>query len=75
MVGPHPPSYKDPAPTVTRSGNTLQLEVDTRSNQTLGPTLVAPVEDGQLPLHLGGLPGEHGLSLGVGVTPLSSTLL
>lgn len=41
---------------VTRSGNVLQLEVDTRSNWTLGPTQAASVDSAPLPLHLGGLP-------------------
>ncbi|KAF3817469.1 hypothetical protein GH733_012760 [Mirounga leonina] len=41
---------------VTRSGNVLQLEVDARSNQTLGPALVASMATAQAPLHLGGLP-------------------
>lgn len=45
----------------------LQLEVDTQSNRTLGPMLAASTDSAQSLLHLGGLPGEGGLSLGVGV--------
>ncbi|XP_058990727.1 laminin subunit alpha-5 isoform X1 [Mustela lutreola] len=41
---------------VTRSGNVLQLEVDTQSNRTLGPMLAASTDRAQSPLHLGGLP-------------------
>ncbi|XP_032734597.1 laminin subunit alpha-5-like [Lontra canadensis] len=41
---------------VTRSGNVLQLEVDTQSNWTRGPTLAASTDSAQSPLHLGGLP-------------------
>lgn len=59
-----PPRHKDPVPTVTRSGNVLQLEVDAQSNQTLGPALVASVATAEAPLHLGGLPSECSLSLG-----------
>ncbi|KAM7125584.1 laminin subunit alpha-5 [Molossus nigricans] len=40
---------------VTKSGNALRLEVDSRSNQTLGPVLWASAST-PAPLHLGGLP-------------------
>ena len=67
---PSPPHHMEPVPTVTRSGNVLQLKVDTQSNHTVGPALAASA-DARPPLHLGGLPGERGLSLGVGAAPLS----
>lgn len=67
---PSPPHHMEPVPTVTRSGNVLQLKVDTQSNHTVGPALAASA-DARPPLHFGGLPGERGLSLGVGAAPLS----
>lgn len=67
---PSPPHHMEPVPTVTRRGNMLQLKVDTQSNHTVGPAPAASA-DARPPLHLGGLPGERGLSLGVGAAPLS----
>ncbi|XP_032950485.1 laminin subunit alpha-5 [Rhinolophus ferrumequinum] len=41
---------------VTKGGNVLRLEVDSQSNQTLGPVPAASAST-PVPLHLGGLPG------------------
>lgn len=46
---------------MTKGGNVLRLEVDTQSNHTLGPEPAA-LADTLVSLHLGGLPGEYGLS-------------
>lgn len=59
--GPAQLSHQSLCPTVTKSGNVLRLEVDTQSNQTLGPTRAISAYT-LVPLHLGGLPGECGLS-------------
>lgn len=48
---------------VTRSGNVLQLKVDTQSNHTVGPALAASA-DARPPLHLGGLPGPLNAQVG-----------
>lgn len=79
--GPAQLSHQSLCPTVTKSGNVLRLEVDAQSNQTLGPTRAISAYT-LVPLHLGGLPGECGLSLvrggaapqglGTGVTQLSA---
>lgn len=71
--GPSQPS-QSLCPTVTKGGNVLRLEVDSQSNQTLGPVPAASTYT-PVPLHLGGLPGECGLSTaprgpGTGVTLL-----
>lgn len=46
---------------MTKGGNVLRLEVDSQSNQTLGPVPTASAYT-PVPLHLGGLPGECSLS-------------
>lgn len=74
VCGPSQPS-QSLCPTVTKGGNVLRLEVDSQSNQTLGPVPAASAYT-PVPLHLGGLPGECGLSTaprgpGTGVTLLS----
>lgn len=80
MRGPAQPGHQSLCPTVTKSGNVLRLEVDSQSSQTVGPMPVISAYT-LVPLHLGGLPGECGLSLvgratpqglGTGVTLLSS---
>lgn len=67
--GPAQLSHQSLCPTVTKSGNVLRLEVDAQSNQTLGPTRAISAYT-LVPLHLGGLPGECGLSLVRGGLPL-----
>ncbi|XP_036179424.1 laminin subunit alpha-5 [Myotis myotis] len=48
---------------VTKSRTALRLEVDSQSNQTLGPMLQAS-DSAPVPLHLGGLPGPSDTQAG-----------